>query len=122
MEIADTLLLPISNYQLAANTQMPNTTATVLQWLQLYNIYTAQTGRPLMIRGVRGLDVAGSGGTGRMVGYRKDPMVVKMHIPMPHKFLPVWQTGPLRFAVPGILRIAGVEIRRPGAVRYVDGI
>jgi hypothetical protein len=24
--------------------------------------------------------------------------------------------------VPGIFRLGGVEIRRPGAVRYVDGI
>jgi hypothetical protein len=28
----------------------------------------------------------------------------------------------LVFDVPGIFRLAGLEIRRPGAVRYVDGI
>jgi hypothetical protein len=48
--------------------------------------------------------------------------VLKMHIPMPHRFLPVWQTGPMRFDVPGIFRLGGLEIRRPKAVRYVDGI
>jgi hypothetical protein len=41
---------------------------------------------------------------------------------MTHRFLPVWQTGPLVFDVPGIFRFAGVEIRRPKSVRYVDGI
>jgi len=45
-----------------------------------------------------------------------------MHIPMRHRFLPVWQTGPITFDVPGIFRTGGVEIRRPGAFRYVDGI
>lgn len=41
---------------------------------------------------------------------------------MPHRFLPVWQTGPMWFDVPGIFRFGGLEIRRPGAARYVDGI
>lgn len=122
VEMADTLLMPLRAYQLMADTQMPNITMTVLQWLQAYNVYTAQTGRPLMVRGVRGLDVAGSGGVGRLVAYRRDPAVVKLHIPMPHRFLPVWQTGPMIFDVPGIFRVGGVEVRRPGAVRYLDGI
>ena len=57
-----------------------------------------------------------------MIAYARDPEVLKMHIPMTHKFLPVWQTGPLVFDVPGIFRLAGLEIRRPGAVRYMDGV
>ena len=45
-----------------------------------------------------------------------------MHIPMKHKFLDVWQTSSIGFAIPGIFRIGGVEIRRPAAFRYLDGI
>jgi hypothetical protein len=54
-----------------------------------------------------------------MIAYRRDPQVIKMHIPMTHRFLPVWQTGPLVFDVPGIFRLAGLEVRRPagGALR-----
>jgi len=48
--------------------------------------------------------------------------VLKMHIPMPFRFLPAWQTGPMKFDVPGIFRVGGVDIRRPKAVRYLDGI
>jgi hypothetical protein len=59
---------------------------------------------------------------GRMIVYKRDPQVLKMHIPMPHRFLPPWQTAPLVFTVPGIFRLGGLEIRRPSAVRYVDGI
>jgi hypothetical protein len=57
-----------------------------------------------------------------MVAYRRDPAVLKMHIPMPHRFMPIWQTAPLVFDVPGIFRLAGLEIRRPKSVRYTDGI
>ncbi len=45
-----------------------------------------------------------------------------MHIPMPHKFLPPWQSGPLRWDVPGVMRLGGLDIRLPKEVSYVDGI
>lgn len=122
VEMADTVLLPIAVLTNIANRQMPNTTMTILDWVRQHNVYTMQTGAPLTIRGVRGLERAGAGDTGRMVAYRRDPQVLKMHIPMPHEFLPPWQRGPIMFDVPGIFRLGPLEIRRPAAVRYVDGI
>jgi hypothetical protein len=122
VEIADTILLPINRLTLASTKRIANTMQSVLDYLMTKNVYTTITGRPLTIRGVRGLETAGAGGTARMIAYRRDPQVVKMHLPMPHQFLPVWQTGPLLFDVPGIFRFAGVEVRRPGSFRYVDGI
>jgi hypothetical protein len=122
VEMADTILLPIQCLTIISTKRIPNTTASVLEYLTTKNVYSQVTGRPLTIRGVRGLETAGQGGSGRMVAYRRDPSVLKMHIPMTHRFLPVWQTGPLVFDVPGIFRVAGLEIRRPKAVRYVDGI
>jgi hypothetical protein len=41
---------------------------------------------------------------------------------MPHRFLPPRQTGALKYEVPGIFRTAGLEVRRPMAMRYMDGI
>lgn len=122
VEMADTLLLPLSKITQLATKRIPDTSITALDFLIRNNVYTMQTGQPLMIRGVRGLETAGAGGTGRMVAYRRDPRVVKLHLPMPHRFLPVWQTGPLTFDIPGIFRTGGVEVRRPKAMRYVDGI
>jgi len=122
VEIADTILLPVGAMTIIATKRIPDTTMTVLQFLLMNNVYTMATGRPLTIRALRGLETAGQNGSGRMVAYRRDPQVLKMHIPMTHRFLPVWQTGPLMFDVPGIFRLAGLEVRRPGAVRYVDGI
>ncbi|WP_426235853.1 DUF2184 domain-containing protein [Pararhizobium sp. DWP1-1-3] len=123
-EIADTLLLPytvlldLSTRRIDAVNQ-----TTILEWIERNNIYTRTTGQALTIRGVFGfLDTAGSGSTKRMVAYRRSPEVLKMHIPMPFKFLPAWQTGPIRFDVPGIFRVGGVDIRRPKSVRYLDGV
>lgn len=120
--IADTLLLPFEKLQQLAQSVMPNTTMTVLQFVQQSNIYTQTTGRPLTIRGIYGLSTAGGGGTARMVGYRRDPSVLKLHIPMPHRFLPVYQAGPIRWEVPGIFRLGGLDIRQPNSVKYGDGI
>lgn len=122
VEMANTVLLPIPCLTIIATKRIPDTSMSVLDYLTTKNVYTQVTGQPLTIRGVRGLETAGAGGSGRMIAYRRDPQVVKLHIPMSHRFLPVWQTGPMIFDVPGIFRTAGVEIRRPKAVRYVDGI
>jgi hypothetical protein len=122
VEIADTVLLPVSAITLIATKRIDNTSMSVLDYLSTKNVYSQVTGRPLTIRALRGLETAGQNGSGRMIVYRRDPQVLKLHVPMPHMFLPVWQTGPLVFDVPGIFRTAGLEIRRPGAVRYVDGI
>jgi hypothetical protein len=122
VEMADTVLLPVSAMTKIATKRIPNTMQSVLDYLITKNVYTQITGRPLTIRALRGLETAGAGGSGRMIAYRRDPQVLKAHIPMTHRFLPVWQTGPLVYDVPGIFRFAGLEIRRPKSVRYVDGI
>jgi hypothetical protein len=122
VEIADTILLPVASLVILSTKRVPNTTMSCLDYLKANNVYTQITGRPLTIRALRGLETAGGAANNRMITYRRDPQVIKMHIPMTHRFMPVWQTGPLVFDVPGIFRLAGLEIRRPGAVSYVDGI
>lgn len=120
---SDTLLLPYSKFLLLATRKVNEQgLESILTYLQRNNVYTAQTGRPLLIKGLNGLDTAGAGGTARMITYRRDPSVLKMHIPMPHRFRPVYQAGPIRWEVPGIFRLGGVDIRRPAEVRYTDGI
>ncbi|WP_395675491.1 DUF2184 domain-containing protein [Inquilinus sp.] len=123
VEMADTLLLPVARFDVIATTARTATSdVTILEHLRRNNTYTAITGAPLTIRAVRGLESVGAGNTGRMVAYRRDPQVVKLHLPMPHRFMAPWQSGPLVFDVPGIFRTGGVEIRRPKAFRYGDGI
>ncbi len=122
VEMADTVLLPVGLYTYLADTPFNDfSEVTLLDYVKAHNVYTQETGRPLTIRSVRGLDTAGAGGTTRIVAYTKDPTVVKMHMPMPYRFLPVWQKGPMEYEVPGIFRIGGTDVRRPAAIRYADG-
>lgn len=123
-EIADTLLLPYSVLLDLSTRRIDSVNqTTILEWVEKNNIYTRTTGQPLTIRGVFGhLDTAGTSSSKRMVAYRRSPDVVKMHIPMPFRFFPAWQTGPMRFDVPGVFRVGGVDIKRPKAVRYLDQI
>lgn len=120
--VADTVLMSPERMNYLATVRLGDTTMTLLQFIRANNTYTAMTGNPLTIRGVRGLSTAGAGVTQRMVAYRRDPQVLKLHIPMPHRFLPVYQDGPLRWVVPGVFRLGGLDIRRPKEVRYADGI
>lgn len=120
VEMADTLALPVSALTYIGQVQLPNTSMTILQFVRENNVYTQLTGQPLKIIALRDLETAGAGATRRMVAYKNDPGVVKLHMPMPHKFLPVYQDGPMQFEVPGIFRTGGVEVLRPGAFRYFD--
>lgn len=117
----DTMLLSTSSLSALANKIVPDSAETFLNYLKKNNIFTARTGKELMVRDVDGLETAGAGGAKRAVFYRRDPNVLKFHMPMPHKFLPVQQVI-MEFKVPGLFRIGGTEIRRPDAVGYQDGV
>ena len=141
VEMADTLLVPPQIWTSVLGKVIDGTSMTVYQFIKDNNVYTAKTGRPLMIREYRGLETAGSSGAtvasgagstadtaanttaaGRMIAYRRDPDVLQLHMPMPLRFLRPWQAGPMRWIVPAIFRLGGLEIRLPGAMRVMDGI
>lgn len=123
-EMADTILLPVEAFNYIASTPYSATTMeTILSFVQRTNIYTLTTGQPLTIRTVRELSTGDAAGTGgRMVAYKNDGDFVKLHLPMPHRFLPVYQSGPLQFEVPGIFRTGGLELLTNAGMRYIDGI
>lgn len=128
-EIADTVMLPLAAYTYIAQTPYSLTTQeTVLTFIQRTNLYTLQTGRPLnfVVPPAGVLEAAGTAagatGMGRMVVYKNDPEYVRLHLPMPHQFLPVYQDGWGHWEVPGIFRTGGVELVSPLSVRYLDGI
>lgn len=120
-EMADTLILPTERLQYIASQRMTDTGLSILEYIQRANVYTAQTGQPLTIRGKRGLLTKGGSSSARMIAYRRAPDVLKMHIPMVHRFFPIQIDG-FQFTVPGMFRLGGLDIRLPKAVSYVDGI
>jgi hypothetical protein len=122
VEMANTLLLPTTVIQRMASTRITNLNETVLSFFQRTNVYTAETGNPLTIRGNRLLATAGAGAAGRGVAYWRDPLAVRFHLPMPFRFLSPFQTSSWSWEVAGLMRTGGTEIRLPGAFRYIDGI
>lgn len=123
VDLADTLVLPFANlHYIGTQTMNANVDRTILNWIAENNVYTMQTGQRLTIRGQRGLETLGAGGTARMLAYRRSPEVVKLHNPMPHRFLEVFRKGPILYEVPGIGRLGGTEFRLPKAARYADGL
>lgn len=126
VEMADTLLVPPNIWTSVCSKFIDGTNESVFDTIQKNNVYTKRTGRPLMIRECRGLEAAGplaSGSNyyGRILAYRKDPSVLRFHIPMPFRFLDPYQHH-LLYEVPGIFSTGGLEIRRPAVFRYLDKI
>lgn len=121
--LADTVILPLTTLTYLSSRPMGSEgQMTLLEYLRKNNIYTLQTGKPLTIRGLVQAETAGTGGTKLMMAYRRNPQVLKLHIPMPHQFLPVREQGVLRWAVPGVFRTGGAEARRPHEMRYLEGV
>ena len=122
VSMADTVGLPWDTFLYISSTpRASGSDMSILAWLRLNNVYTARTGQPLAIFGVRGLETIGAGGTGRVLAYRRSPEVLKLHMPMPFQFLPVQVKG-LAYVVPGIMRMGGLDVRLPNEVRYLDGV
>lgn len=112
---ANTVVLPESELVYASTTFFTNSSRTALDYIR-------ERWPNLRITGLTALESVGSGaGKNRYIAYNRSPDVLALHIPMPHRFLPVFQSGPLRYEVPGVFRLAGVNIARPEQVAYADG-
>ena len=113
--IADTIVMPLAQWGDIATRQLsPESSMTILEFIQKSNVYTARTGQPLTILADHRL-------TAKMVVYRRDPKVLKLHMPMPLRFIAPQSIG-LAIKVLGMFRFSPVNIRLPGAFRYVTGI
>lgn len=122
VETADTLVLSSERFLLLARTRMPNAEQlTALEWVKLKNPLTQKTGQALNIVVLRQLSAAGAGGVQRMIAYRKHPDVIRLHLVKTLDFLAPQLVG-FNYDVNGWWRSGGVNLRRPGAFRYMDGI
>ena len=124
VEWADTLRLPPDAFRYIATARLGvgDGMITVLEYARKNNVYTAETGLPLDIAPLREARNASADGGGRLVAYRKDPEVVRFHLPMPRRVLAPRQKSIMGFETGIIARTGGTEIRLPGAVAYLDEI
>lgn len=124
VEYADTLALPPDAYRVLVTKRLGSGDGlmTVMEYVRKNNVYTASTGQPLAIYPVRELATASQDGGGRMVAYRRDPEVVRFHLPMPRTVLQPRQKSIMGFETGLIARTGGTEWRLPKAAAYADEV
>jgi hypothetical protein len=125
IEWADSIRLPPSAFRDVATRRLStggDGLMTVLNYIRANNVYTAETGQPLDIQPLRDLETASQDGGGRMVVYRRTPEVVRFHLPMPRRVLPIHQKSIMSFETGVIARTGGTEWRLPAAAAYIDEI
>lgn len=124
VEYADSLALPPVAFRRLATIRLGSGDGvlTGLAYVRANNIYTAETGQALNIYPVRELATASNDGGGRMVAYRRDPEVVRFHLPMPRRVLQARQKSLMGFEQGIIARTGGTEWRLPKAAAYADEV
>lgn len=107
--------LPLKQYGQLTTFRIPNTSETLISYLERVLKVTFE---PILQ-----LAGAGVGGTDRMMAYTKNAQFAKFHLPMPYTLnAPIPSHGGLRFEAAGVVRTAGTELRVPMSHAYVDGI
>ena len=120
MYTPDTIALPPTALsKLRTKDHNPNSgTRTIYEHIQA----NSPTGRPFRFLSTYRLKNASQAGAGRAVIYRRSAQVLRAHLPMNHRFLGQYRESWNRTLVPGIFRVAGVEIMIPSAMVYLDDI
>ena len=109
------ILLPLIEYGLLITFRIPNTSETLVSYLERVLKITIE---PILLAAT-----AGAGGGNRMMIYTKNAQFAKFHLPMPFMLnAPIPSHGGLRFEAAGVVRTAGTELRVPMSHLYVDGI
>ncbi|MHC5307516.1 major capsid family protein [Bartonella sp. LJL80] len=125
--LADTILLPPRAFKYISETPYGVTAPnmTILTFFMQNNEYTRRTGQQIKVLDMPALSRAateGIAGGGRAVGYRNSDDVLSLPLPMAYRFLPAYQDGALNFVVPGIARVGELDVIKPNAIRYLDGV
>lgn len=110
MPTADTIIMDDEQYDIADTTFFLNSAMTALDYIK--RKYAG-----MRIAGIIGLQNASS--KSMYIAYRRSPEVLALQLPMPHRFLQLYQAGPLRWEVPGIFRVGGMNFKRKQDIAFV---
>ena len=115
-EYADTLLMPLNQYNYIASTQFSAASdVTIMEWFLKANPHCKE------IVWVNEMSGSGALGSDKMVAYRRDPNALTLECPSDFKQLPVQEKN-LEYTVPCHQRTGGVLIYYPLSVAFADGI
>lgn len=115
-ETPDTILLPIAQYLLIANTRMTDgNDKTILKYFMENNPFITR------IEWVTELDGAGASGADRMMCYKNASDKLTLEIPNPFEQFAPQQQG-LEYEIPCLATTGGVIVYYPLSIAYGDGI
>lgn len=100
---ANRIVLPAAEFTHASVTFFPNSSMTALDLVR-------QRYPGVQITSREAFDNVSN--NFKYIAYRYDPTSLAFYLPMPLRFMPVYQAGPLRFEVPGVFRVAGLNVKR----------
>lgn len=116
IEIPDTLILPLAQWQLIKDTRMTgNTDKSILRYFLDTNELITR------VEWLTELKAAGAGGTDRYMVYPRDPDHLTLEISLPFTTLPPEQQG-YGFKILTETKTAGVIVYFPLSIAYGDGI
>lgn len=116
VETADTLLLPVAQFNLITTKKLADSDMSVLKWFMENNPYIQN------IDWVPELSTSDSAGTGpRAVAYRRDPEVLTLEIPKEPQFMRPQERN-LETVVNVHGKIGGTLVYLPLACRFMDSI
>jgi len=121
VEIANTLILPLSQYTYISTTRVDATDSmTILKFLkEAHPEVSFEWATEL--EAVSPLPSTGTGSGNVMIAYRRDPEVLTLELPQEYEQFPAQERG-LEFVVPAHGRIAGVIVYYPLAINIAEGI
>ncbi|PYY71232.1 hypothetical protein CRX42_07395 [Pseudomonas jessenii] len=109
------ILLPLIEYGLITTFRIPNTSETLVSYLERVLKITIEP----ILQAATASAAAGN----RMMVYTKNPQFAKFHLPMPFMLnAPIPSHGGLKYESAGVVRTAGTELRVPLSHLYVDGV
>lgn len=115
-ESPDTLILPLSQYLIIANTRMTDgNDKTIMTYIKENNPFIKK------IEWIVELKSAGAGSTDRMMIFPSDPRNLTLEIPQPFEQFTPQQKG-MEFEVPCHAETAGVIVYYPLSIAFGDGI
>jgi hypothetical protein len=114
-ETPNTLLLPLKNYNLLANTRLGDNTTTLLKYIQDNNPHLKTIDWLLELSG------AGEGGSDRCMVGTFDEEHITLEIPQPFEQFEPQQEG-MEYTIACHSECAGVIVYYPMAFAYADGI
>ena len=114
--------VPIEQADILFNTPYgDNNDKSIWDYVRTYNLWTKYTGMPLELKIVAELDGAGAGDTDRMLIGFNEARVMEMAIPIMPRVITTINKG-FTICAPMEYKMSGLNVKRPGTMRYVDGV